>query len=168
MIRMICTFRDIITSRSSFPKSLGRWHSNELLSYFHPYRLTPLRKLVKVKIWDFPKRRKAEPESQAPADTEGHPPLATHFSGTVDTALWWTWDARLTSTLVLWLIYVAYLLLRRFAAGSNLSRSRPVERHEGATGSILCPRWHSKFAPAVNLSMQAADPSPAAPARNRP
>jgi len=25
---------------------------------------------------------------------------------------WWVWDARLTSTLVLWLIYVAYLMLR--------------------------------------------------------
>src|SRR5215813_5554993 len=30
--------------------------------------------------------------------------------------IWWTWDARLTTTLVLWLIYVSYLLLRRFAA----------------------------------------------------
>ena len=26
--------------------------------------------------------------------------------------VWWTWDARLTTTLVLWLIYVAYLLVR--------------------------------------------------------
>ena len=25
---------------------------------------------------------------------------------------WWVWDARLTSTLILWLIYVAYLMLR--------------------------------------------------------
>ncbi|MGH2353829.1 MAG: cytochrome c biogenesis protein CcsA, partial [Chloroflexota bacterium] len=25
---------------------------------------------------------------------------------------WWTWDGRLTSTLVLWMIYVAYLLVR--------------------------------------------------------
>ncbi len=33
--------------------------------------------------------------------------------------IWWTWDARLTSTLVLWLIYVAYLLLRRFAEGRD-------------------------------------------------
>ncbi len=33
--------------------------------------------------------------------------------------IWWTWDARLTSTLVLWLIYVAYLMLRRFSAGSR-------------------------------------------------
>lgn len=30
--------------------------------------------------------------------------------------IWWTWDARLTSTLVLWLIYVAYLMLRRFSS----------------------------------------------------
>ena len=34
--------------------------------------------------------------------------------------IWWTWDARLTSTLMLWLIYVAYLLLRRFAAGPQM------------------------------------------------
>ena len=33
--------------------------------------------------------------------------------------IWWTWEARLTSTLVLWLIYVSYLILRRFAAGSQ-------------------------------------------------
>src|SRR5271166_7154006 len=25
--------------------------------------------------------------------------------------IWWTWDARLTTTLVLWLIYVSYLVL---------------------------------------------------------
>jgi len=34
--------------------------------------------------------------------------------------IWWTWDARLTTTTVLWLIYVSYLLLRRFAAGPQV------------------------------------------------
>jgi heme exporter protein C len=33
--------------------------------------------------------------------------------------IWWTWDARLTSTLVLWLIYVSYLLLRRYSSGGQ-------------------------------------------------
>src|SRR5271169_6041144 len=33
--------------------------------------------------------------------------------------IWWTWDARLTTTLVLWLIYVSYLVLRRFASGGQ-------------------------------------------------
>jgi len=33
--------------------------------------------------------------------------------------IWWTWDMRLTSTLVLWLIYVSYLVLRRFSASSE-------------------------------------------------
>jgi heme exporter protein C len=28
--------------------------------------------------------------------------------------IWWTWDARLTSTLVEWLIYVSYLMLRAY------------------------------------------------------
>jgi heme exporter protein C len=31
---------------------------------------------------------------------------------------WWAWDPRLTVTLMLWLIYVAYLLLRGFTEGS--------------------------------------------------
>jgi len=30
--------------------------------------------------------------------------------------IWWTWDARLTTSLVLWLIYIAYLLVRRLTA----------------------------------------------------
>src|SRR5947209_4378694 len=33
--------------------------------------------------------------------------------------IWWTWDIRLTTTLVLWLIYVAYLMLRRFSSGTQ-------------------------------------------------
>ena len=33
--------------------------------------------------------------------------------------IWWTWDMRLTSTLVLWLIYVSYLMLRRFSSSSQ-------------------------------------------------
>jgi len=40
--------------------------------------------------------------------------------------IWWTWDARLTTTLVLWLIYVSYLLLRRFAAGSQVQTQAAV------------------------------------------
>jgi heme exporter protein C len=35
--------------------------------------------------------------------------------------IWWTWDERLTSTLVLFLIYVAYLMLRRFAVAGQTS-----------------------------------------------
>ncbi len=26
--------------------------------------------------------------------------------------IWWTWDARLTTTFILWLLYISYLLLR--------------------------------------------------------
>lgn len=33
--------------------------------------------------------------------------------------IWWTWDARLTLTLVLWLIYVAYLMLRHYVESSE-------------------------------------------------
>lgn len=33
--------------------------------------------------------------------------------------IWWTWDPRLTSTFVLWLIYVSYLIVRKFATGGQ-------------------------------------------------
>src|SRR3954454_19754048 len=33
--------------------------------------------------------------------------------------IWWTWDARLTTTLILWLIYLSYLMLRRFSEGPS-------------------------------------------------
>src|ERR1700719_2985648 len=33
--------------------------------------------------------------------------------------IWWTWDIRLTSTLVLWLIYISYLMLRRFSTSTE-------------------------------------------------
>src|ERR1700687_6128059 len=32
---------------------------------------------------------------------------------------WWTWDSRLTTTLILWLLYGGYLMLRAMAGGSE-------------------------------------------------
>jgi heme exporter protein C len=36
--------------------------------------------------------------------------------------IWWTWDARLTLTLVLWLLVASYLLLRQFTQGDTRAR----------------------------------------------
>ena len=33
--------------------------------------------------------------------------------------IWWAWDARLTTYLLLWLLYVSYLIVRRFSAGGS-------------------------------------------------
>jgi heme exporter protein C len=33
--------------------------------------------------------------------------------------IWWTWDARLTTSLVLWVIYLAYLLVRGFSGNKE-------------------------------------------------
>jgi|SRR5579884_540823 len=33
--------------------------------------------------------------------------------------VWWAWDLRLTTALLLWLIYLAYLMLRRFSSSGN-------------------------------------------------
>jgi heme exporter protein C len=39
---------------------------------------------------------------------------------------WWSWDLRLTLTLLLWFIYLAYLLLRSFSEGSRAARFSSV------------------------------------------
>jgi len=36
--------------------------------------------------------------------------------GRVQWGIWWTWDARLTSMLLLWLLYVSYMMLRKFSS----------------------------------------------------
>jgi heme exporter protein C len=51
--------------------------------------------------------------------------------------VWWTWDARLTTSLVLWLIYVAYLLVRRLA--SEPSRGAAFSAVIGIIGFIDVP-----------------------------
>src|SRR5271154_2715666 len=39
--------------------------------------------------------------------------------GRVAWGIWWTWDARLTSMLLLWLLYVSYLMLRGFSSAGQ-------------------------------------------------
>lgn len=53
---------------------------------------------------------------------------------------WWTWDARLTSTLFLWFIYVGYLVLRG-AIDSPTLRGR-YSAILGALGALLIPFIH--------------------------
>lgn len=51
--------------------------------------------------------------------------------------VWWTWDARLTTTLVLWLIYVAYLMLRSYSA--NRSQGAVYSAILGIVGFVDVP-----------------------------
>jgi heme exporter protein C len=44
---------------------------------------------------------------------------------------WWTWDARLTTFLVLWLLFASYSLLRSFARGNEL-----VARYAAVLGVV--------------------------------
>ena len=55
----------------------------------------------------------------------------------------WTWDARLTSTLVLWIIYAGYLLVRRLAEpGRQAARIAAVV---GIFGFVDVPVVHFSF-----------------------
>lgn len=44
---------------------------------------------------------------------------------------WWTWDARLTTTLILWFIYIAYLMLRSYMGHT------PASARAGAVLAII-------------------------------
>jgi ABC-type transport system involved in cytochrome c biogenesis permease subunit len=50
--------------------------------------------------------------------------------------IWWTWDVRLTTTLVLWLIYVSYLVLRRF---SNTGETAVLSASLAVVGALDVP-----------------------------
>jgi heme exporter protein C len=50
--------------------------------------------------------------------------------------IWWTWDWRLTSTLVVWLIYVSYLMLRRF---SSTGETQTMAAVLGIIGALCVP-----------------------------
>lgn len=52
--------------------------------------------------------------------------------------IWWTWDARLTTYLLLWLLYVSYLLLRRFSAGNSTALVAAVLAVFAALDIPLC------------------------------
>ncbi len=50
---------------------------------------------------------------------------------------YWSWDARLTLTLLLWFVYLAYLLLRSFSTGGE--RTARFAAVYGVLGVILIP-----------------------------
>ena len=50
---------------------------------------------------------------------------------------WWVWDPRLTMTLLLWFIYLAYLLLRSFTEGSE--RTARFAAVYGLLGALVVP-----------------------------
>lgn len=65
---------------------------------------------------------------------------------------WWTWDARLTATLILWLIFAAYLMLRSVAPGAQGARYAAVLAIVGAIDVPIINRavyWWRTIHPAV-------------------
>lgn len=52
---------------------------------------------------------------------------------------WWTWDARLTTTLILWFIYIGYLMVRAWAPGARGARAAAII---GIVGALDIPIIH--------------------------
>jgi heme exporter protein C len=71
---------------------------------------------------------------------------------------WWTWDARLTTTLILWLIYAGYLMLRSVSApGEQGARYAAILGIVGAIDIPIINRsvyWWRTIHPAVLITRE--------------
>jgi len=71
---------------------------------------------------------------------------------------WWTWDARLTTTLILWLIYAAYLMLRSMSGAADQgARYAAVLGVVGAVDIPIINRsvyWWRTIHPAVLITRE--------------
>ena len=69
--------------------------------------------------------------------------------------VWWTWDAKLTTTLVLWFIYVGYLMVRAYGpAGTQGRRFASVIALIGAIDApiiYMATDWWRSAHPARNI-----------------
>jgi len=78
-----------------------------------------------------------------------------------DLGWWWTWDARLTTTLILWFIYVGYLMIRAYAPkGSQGARFGAVVALIGAVDApiiYLATVWWRTAHPELNTGPLAED-----------
>lgn len=75
---------------------------------------------------------------------------------------WWTWDARLTSTLVMWFIYVGYLMLRS-SIGRTTVRAARYAAVLGIVGFVDVPIVHMSVTWWRTLHPQPTVANPAGP-----
>ncbi len=75
--------------------------------------------------------------------------------------VWWTWEPRLTTTLILWFIYVAYLMIRHYAPTPQQGRAWSAV--VGIIGFVDVPivyysvQWWRSIHPVQVIGPEAAD-----------
>lgn len=78
-----------------------------------------------------------------------------------DLGWWWTWDAKLTTTLVLWFIYVGYLMVRAYSPkGSQGARYGSVVALIGAVDApiiYMATVWWRTAHPELNVGPVATE-----------
>ena len=81
--------------------------------------------------------------------------------GRGDLGWWWTWDAKLTTTLILWFIYVGYLMVRAYAPeGSQGARYGAIVALIGAIDApiiYMATIWWNTAHPELNTGPLAED-----------
>lgn len=70
---------------------------------------------------------------------------------------WWVWDLRLTLTLVLWFLYVAYLFLRAFSFGTDTART--FASVYGIAGTAVIPFVYYAIDLAGGSAMHPSNPA---------
>ncbi len=78
---------------------------------------------------------------------------------------WWAWDARMTTTLILWFIYVGYLLLRSYtghsAAGARAAAVLGIVGFIDVPIDYLSVTWWRTLHPALQLPLGQQAQAPA-------
>ena len=74
--------------------------------------------------------------------------------GKADVGWWWTWDAKLTTTLILWFVYLGYLIVRAYTKGSQSARFGAIVAIIGAIDApiiYMATVWWRTAHPELNI-----------------
>ena len=81
--------------------------------------------------------------------------------GKADVGWWWTWDAKLTTTLILWFVYLGYLIVRAYTSkGSQGARFGAIVAIIGAIDApiiYMATVWWRTAHPELNIGPLSED-----------
>src|SRR5262249_54353956 len=79
---------------------------------------------------------------------------------------WWQWDARMTTTLILWFVYVAYLLLRSYTglseSGARAAAVLGIVGFLDVPINYLSVTWWRTLHPSLQIELGQTPQAPAA------
>jgi heme exporter protein C len=88
-------------------------------------------------FYDWMAVRRGRVDGALRRDGDGHRPAVGREKAW---GVWWVWDARLTMSLLMWMVFVSYLLLRRYGGpgSETLAAGLALSRHGDRRRLCIC------------------------------